>query len=304
MIGIFIALVVLLGVGGTVTVADSARPGDTLFGIDQAVEKLRINIAREENKNELRIKFAEERVREIEDLVQDDDDDGAPVLTEISTEEQANVSVGIEVALNLLAGLKEQQGENPLLDDIVRKLNAYLIDFPSNTRIEVDNDKLQIKFEDDKSDDLKIKIKTDEGRIKIEVKDGVLEIKTKLDDDSSEDDNKAVGLEEVEAEILSDKTIIKVEFNDEETTFTTSATSREAIVAAIIVKFPDLTSAQVDAILKIETEDDDSDEVEELDKNESFDDDNQDDDSDDSDEDDDSGDDDDNSGSNSGDESD
>lgn len=259
MIGIFIALAVLLGVGGTVTVADNARPGDTLFEIDQAVEKLRLNIARKENKNELRIKFAEERVREIEDLAQDDDE----VTSSPSAEEQINVKAGIEAALNLLARLEEQQGENSRLDDIIGRLNAFITDLPSDVRIKISDNELKIKFENDDSGEVeikekskngksKIKIRTDEGRIKIEVENGVLEIKTKLDDNSD-------GLAEVEAEILPDKTIVRVEFNDEETTFTTSATTRETIITAIIAKFPSLTSAQVDAVLEIETEDENKD---------------------------------------------
>jgi len=325
MIGLFIALIIALGAGGTAVVADNARPGDALFGIDRAVENMRISFAGDEKKNELRIRFAEERIGEIDDLVDDDgssDDSGDDSKKVLTAEEQASVNVGIEAALNLLTNLQEQQGENPRLDDIISRLNAYLDDLPSDAKIEIGDDKLEIKFKDDDSDKddnesnkSKIEIRTDEGRIKIEVKDGVLEIKTKLDDDNDDDDDASDqprsvtgGLEEAEAKVFSDKTIIQLEINDEKTTFTTTANTREGIVAAIVEKFPTLTSAQVNAVLEIETEGTDETDDQDDDSDDDSDD-NQDDDSDDSDEDDDSDDDsdddngggdDDNGGSNSG----
>ena len=303
MIGLFVALIIALGAGGTAVVADNARPGDALFGIDRAVENMRISFSGDEKKNELRIRFAEERVDEIDALVDDDGssddnrDDSKKVLT---AEEQASVNVGIEAALNLLTNLQEQQGENPRLDDIISRLNTYVDDLPSDAKIEIGDDKLEIKFKDDDSDKdddesskSKTEIRTDEGRIKIEIKDGVLEIKTKLDDDNDDDDDatkNTIGLEEAEAKVFSDKTIVQLEVNDEKTTFTVTANTREGIVAAIVEKFPTLTSTQVNSVLEIETEG--ADEADDQDDDS--------DDSDDSDSDSDDDSDDDNSGSNSG----
>ena len=65
MIGALIALLVVLGGGGVVAASNSAVPGDALFGVDLAVEKAKINFAgSDEKKNELRVKFADERVAE------------------------------------------------------------------------------------------------------------------------------------------------------------------------------------------------------------------------------------------------
>ncbi len=296
MIGIIIALVIALGVGGTV-VADTARPGDLLFPVDQVVETVRFSLAGDDKKNELRIKFSEERISEIEDLVGESSDESDDADKDsLSIEEQEHVTVGIEAVLNLLAQLKEQEQSDARIDSIIAKLNEYTTTLPSNGRIKISDDKLYIKFEDDddseevevkdnsKNGTLKAEFRTDEERIKIKVKDGVLEIKTKADndsdddkeDDEAEDDDDAKdsddGLEEIEAKILSDKTVVQIELNDEETTFTTSATSREAIIAAIIAKFPSLTSAEITAVLKIETEDDDSDDDKEDDEAEDDDD--------------------------------
>lgn len=65
MIGALIALLVVLGGGGVVAASNSAVPGDALFGVDLAVEKAKINFTgNDDKKNELRVKFADERVAE------------------------------------------------------------------------------------------------------------------------------------------------------------------------------------------------------------------------------------------------
>ena len=229
MIGIFIALMIALGVGGTASVADNARPGDVLFGVDRAVENVRLSLAGEEKKNELRIKFAEERVSEIEDLAKEDGSaEGAADSAEVKAENAVNVSSGIEQTLNLLADVKEEVGTDVRIDDIISKLNAYVAGLPSDAQIKVGNNKLEIQFEgedmngddvsvkfkeengDDKS---KLEIRTAEERIKIEMKNGVLEIKTKLEDDKSgKSVNTARGLEEAEAKIFPDKTLLSQKY--------------------------------------------------------------------------------------------
>ena len=60
---VIIALVLAVGLGGTVALADNSVPGDPLFGVDTAVENIRIKVAGSERKNELRIAFADERVK-------------------------------------------------------------------------------------------------------------------------------------------------------------------------------------------------------------------------------------------------
>jgi hypothetical protein len=65
---ILTALVIAVALGGTVALADNSLPGDPLFTIDRAVENLRLSLASEQKKNELRIAFADERVKEVEKI--------------------------------------------------------------------------------------------------------------------------------------------------------------------------------------------------------------------------------------------
>lgn len=66
MASLIIALVVILGGGATLAVADDARPGDKLYGLDLAVEKAQLSLASsEEKKEKLQAKFEEEREMEL-----------------------------------------------------------------------------------------------------------------------------------------------------------------------------------------------------------------------------------------------
>jgi hypothetical protein len=74
MIPILLILALTLGAGGTVAASDGARPGDILFPLDRAIEDFRITFAPDGEKQELRIKFASERLEEFDDIAGDDDD--------------------------------------------------------------------------------------------------------------------------------------------------------------------------------------------------------------------------------------
>ncbi len=78
MIGALIALVIILGGGGAVAASNSAAPGDALYGLDLAVEKAKINFTADaDKKDELRVKFADERVAEAKAKSNDDVNAGA-----------------------------------------------------------------------------------------------------------------------------------------------------------------------------------------------------------------------------------
>ena len=220
MIGLFIALIIALGASGTVVVSNSARPGDTLFGVDQAVEKLRINIAREDKKNELRVRFAEERVEEARQLEEEGKKINGPTES-LSVEQKAEVTESVELALDLLTELDEDsEVQDSRLESLVAELSTYLDELPEDARVQVSDDRLRIKFDqgpekieiknqgDDKT---KIEVRTEEGRIRVEVKDGQIEIKTKMEEDKSGSSKEEI---EVEAKILSDKTVVEVEVGD------------------------------------------------------------------------------------------
>lgn len=58
-------LALVLGTGGVVAASNSAVPGDFLFPMDLAVEKVQMRFSGDEREAELRLRFAEERISEI-----------------------------------------------------------------------------------------------------------------------------------------------------------------------------------------------------------------------------------------------
>lgn len=327
MIPLVIALAVLLGAGGTVAASDDARPGDFLFPVDRAVEEVRLAFSAEKDKADLRVKFAEERVREFDSLVDEnagdtelsgeltaasakiftnetivklesddqkiyfktDADTRAEIIADIvefygvaeadvdallvvETEDRASRAedgspreVRIERAIEVLNDTAERLRAQGTTD--AGLVNALL---HLETRLDARTD---IRVKDDKT---RIEVRDGDERTRIEVrKDGEVRIKTedKSDDDSSHDsdddsdkssddsdrssddgDDSSSKLE-IEADVFTDTTIVKVEQNDRKSSFSTSATTRAEIILAIIARYPLLTSAEIDAVLELEVED-------------------------------------------------
>ncbi|MDO8601985.1 MAG: DUF5667 domain-containing protein, partial [bacterium] len=124
---LIIALVVLLGGGGVVAASDAAKPGDALFGIDLAVERVRISLASDDHRNELARTFAQERLEEIQDLRDDDsDDDNASStqntigLTEAEAEVFTNETVvKLEINNRKFGFLTQSKTREAIVDEIV-----------------------------------------------------------------------------------------------------------------------------------------------------------------------------------------
>ena len=67
MFAILAAVVLAMGVGfgGVAIAADNAGPGDPLYGLDQAIEEVKLQLTSDdEAEAELRLKFAHERLEE------------------------------------------------------------------------------------------------------------------------------------------------------------------------------------------------------------------------------------------------
>lgn len=172
-------LIVLAGAGGVAYSADKAGPGDALFGIDQAVEKARISLAGEARKDELRIKFAEERLKEIDDIVKEDSDDdseddsSSDTSVSLSDDKKARAALGVELAAKTIAdisvGISNEEAK-ARLEKVVADLNAKISSLPEDVRVEIRNDRIKISSEDDDSDS-RIKIRMDGDELRIDYRD-------------------------------------------------------------------------------------------------------------------------------------
>ena len=64
-----LALILMLGTSGVVAASESARPGDTLFLVDQTVEDIRLALASDDKKTLLEGQFAAERLQELSSIL-------------------------------------------------------------------------------------------------------------------------------------------------------------------------------------------------------------------------------------------
>ena len=181
MITLFIALAVLLGAGGTAVAADSARPGDLLFPVDRAVEEVRAVFTVGEGKAELKIKFAEERLDEMDSILEDESATTTP--NGVSEEAKQNLSQALDILTMHLAEIHGAASSTPgiaqAISIIEERLQSRVGDLPQE---------LKIKIRDDRG---RIELKTEEGKVKVKIdSDGEIEVEIEVedeDDDSNDD---------------------------------------------------------------------------------------------------------------------
>ncbi|MDQ5883108.1 MAG: hypothetical protein QG654_19 [Patescibacteria group bacterium] len=98
MIGALLSLILILGGGGVVAASNSSIPGDSLFGVDLAVERARIALASDEGKkNELKVKFAEERMSEAKTIIEKQ---GSAPIREIDLSDVEVTEIEVDVFTN------------------------------------------------------------------------------------------------------------------------------------------------------------------------------------------------------------
>lgn len=132
MTALLIALAVLFSGTGIVAASDAAKPGDALFGIDLAVERLKMSLASDDNRNELARTFAQERLEEIQKLrgdgsVDDDNASSTPStagLTEAEAEVFTNETVvKLEINDRKFGFVTQAKTREALVTEIVAKYN-------------------------------------------------------------------------------------------------------------------------------------------------------------------------------------
>ncbi len=219
-IGIIIA-VLLLGGGATLAVSDNAAPGDILFPVDRAVERFRLSVASDEKEAELRVKFAKERVEEVEKILAEEkkvDTDGDEDI-EVSDGAAKNIDEGLGLALSLVGGLSGSEELEGVLDELLAVLMALPADRHSEFEIGVNDDEAKIKirsggveieYEVDEDGSAKVKIKGDnrgEGSAGENVPEVEIEIEEDEDVDEEIDDETEDEAEDEEEDVDEDEDI-------------------------------------------------------------------------------------------------
>ena len=257
MYAIIVAITLLVGgSGATVAAANNARPGDLLFKLDTAVERVQMAVAKQEKKVELRAKFAAERAAEAEELIEEVDDAQKKQMAEISTSTKDNTdgtdeedeepstraSFAAKHAIDKLAEVKielEAKGNdvaaNAIAETIIR-LETKLERLPEQSRARV--------FIDNDGNRIKVRIK-DENRIGNESRDVKDEEKTE----------ETMVITDIDVTVRGDIAYVKVTYsNGRKQEYQTTFASRVDIIASIANKL-DVNEQRVENYLKLKYED-------------------------------------------------
>ncbi|OHA92027.1 MAG: hypothetical protein A3J09_00825 [Candidatus Zambryskibacteria bacterium RIFCSPLOWO2_02_FULL_51_21] len=225
MIPLLIGALIFASAGGTVAASNSAVPGDVLFPVDRAVENFRLAIAGN-GKAKLEVKFAEERLDEVDKLILRSRIATAATTTATSTAtstratstspSKGRVAVGVNVAieyLNNVAADLSASGETEAAAEIgalIARLETMVNDPDVKVALKQNGDfmlkikgdvsasstatssgKIKINTSGNKS---RIEVKEEDGKFKLEIKDnGEVKIKSETEvemEDGNDDDNR------------------------------------------------------------------------------------------------------------------
>jgi hypothetical protein len=199
MVPLLIALMVMIGAGGTVAASEAAKPGDLLFPIERAAERTQLAFARGERAAELRSAFALERLVELEAILAEegtvlDDTNSAPttsttgvrkvVLVDSAGEER--VSTAVHVLLDLLDEVEDDSARDAILASLITQIDTISVRGRDN------KDKTDGRFESHREDyrlridNKRIEVREEGYRIRVD-KDGEVRIKSEDNTDDSDD---------------------------------------------------------------------------------------------------------------------
>lgn len=136
-------VVTVLSMSGLVANADAAGPGDFLFGLDTAIEDVRLSFARDDNKKaELRVEFATERLDELKIEIEGE---GDPQLIEQALTEFDEALAAIEDLLDELS-LEQRAAFEEALTQLMAS-EQDLIEFEFELEVEDGTGELKLELE-------------------------------------------------------------------------------------------------------------------------------------------------------------
>jgi hypothetical protein len=210
-----LALILMLGTTGVVAASESARPGDTLFLVDQTVEDIRLALASSDSKTRLEGQFAAERLHELSSILTESIHQTVGTTTTpdvnnvsstaptpntfeaegrtrstISTQDEERVNQAIALTLNYLTRSNiSNDDKDALFTELASLLEGVPVKLDSN-RIRIENDdEVRIQIRTSNTDDSRIEIRDGEDRIRIREKDGEIRTETKSIRDKNSDED-------------------------------------------------------------------------------------------------------------------
>lgn len=265
MAALLVALAIVLGTSGTVLASEQAKPGDTLFPVDRATEKIRLALASTEVRVRLQAQFNEERLAELREIIEEEravDNTSASSTTNaiivVNDDGEARIGAAVQVLLNYIEDTDESVNREAFLSALLRQVDAVKVAGRLEGANSASDDKARIQIKDNRievrEDGYRVRI-DDDGEIRIKLDDDRAEGGHRSDDDEEDDDDDQDSATfEAEADVFFDTTLIEVEINDHKSTFETTANTKEEVIVEISARY-NLERSVVESGLNFEIED-------------------------------------------------
>ncbi len=271
-IRVFLSVLLVLG-GSAVTVkaADSAKPGDFLFPLDRALETVQIKIAPSEKKKELKIKFAWERVAEIQEILEEENEEkktsGDLENSPSATSTQSFTSVSIATSTPTSTSSSEAQADFPKAKRIEDAL-ATAVQFIASMREEflqegnenavsiLDTAISSLVEQANVAASLKVEVERENGSLKVKIKsenkkggenEVEMEYKDKQEDSTSEDSRIEIEAEQEGANFYT----VEVEYQGKEMSFSATSSDRTQLIEKIREK-TGISIEEINNVLQID----------------------------------------------------
>ncbi len=176
----------ILGSGATIVTAESTRPGDALFPLEQAIEHVRIKMRTDNTAREqLALMFAEERLTELRSIV--DEKKGSQNVTDPRVSQAVSALVRVMDESNMSATAQEQLYTN--LFSEISSLNIN-VQVGEKSNFKKSEGRVKVRREEKGS---KIEITTDGVRTRIEKRNGEVRIEEERFETRDEKEMEEVG---------------------------------------------------------------------------------------------------------------
>ncbi|MFN3693181.1 MAG: hypothetical protein ACK4SL_03760 [Candidatus Paceibacteria bacterium] len=171
----------VVGLGGTVAAAEAAKPGDWLFSVDQKTEAMRLLLASEARKVELRSAFLDERQQELTAIIAEEVERTKREIEEISDSLKVNEQGEERIARAVDAFLRQAE-QLPQSDTESRR--RAVISLIDEVRVHGrEGDDMRLRIDDDR-----FEIRTETMRVRSR-DDGELEVRIGHDDNHRDDND-------------------------------------------------------------------------------------------------------------------
>ncbi|MCA9361814.1 hypothetical protein KC906_00415, partial [Candidatus Kaiserbacteria bacterium] len=186
MTGVLVALVVIVGTTGTVAASNDAKPGDLLFPIERAAERVQLAFAGEARLAELPAQFSIERLAELREIISEETESTeAEVAASSSASTSASVTVResgeerIAKAVTAVLDSLEDFDDRDIRVQILTELQADIdkvkiagrsetttnVQTEDNTRVEIKDDRIEVR-----DDGFRLRI-DDDGDVRVQVRE-------------------------------------------------------------------------------------------------------------------------------------